>query len=102
MKTISARIPGMANMCPLVYDAAVPTTPRFVALIAIVSAVACGPTIPKYDYSKEPDPRKQEYAIGASDMLDINVWNQEKLNREVRVRPDGTITLALLGDIQAA
>lgn len=44
----------------------------------------------------------QEYAIGAEDVLDINVFEAPELNREVRVAASGEITLPLLGAVQAA
>ena len=43
-----------------------------------------------------------EYTIGATDVLQISVWEQEQLSGIMPVRPDGKITMPLLGDIQAA
>lgn len=43
-----------------------------------------------------------KYKIGADDVLSINVWNQKEVSREVPVRPDGKISLPLIGDVQAA
>lgn len=42
------------------------------------------------------------YVIGASDELNISVWEQPDLSRPVPVRPDGMISLPLINDIQAA
>lgn len=63
---------------------------------------ACGHKQPRYNYAAEPDPRKQEYVIGASDVLRISVWRNPDLSGEAIVRPDGTITLPLVGDLRAA
>lgn len=41
------------------------------------------------------------YTIGAGDQLRIDVWKSPELSTEVPVRPDGMITLPLVGDIQA-
>jgi polysaccharide export outer membrane protein len=71
------------------------------ALIALVLA-ACGSTLPKYDYAKEPDPRNQEIILGVGDVVGINVWDQKDLNTEAVIRPDGTITMPLVGDIKAS
>jgi len=46
----------------------------------------------------EPD----SYLINAGDILDISVWNEEALKREVMVLPDGTIGFPLTGTIMAA
>ena len=54
-----------------------------------------------YDYSKEPDPRKREFVLGASDQVKITVWKNPELSSDARVRPDGTITMPLIGDIPA-
>ncbi len=42
------------------------------------------------------------YRIGPEDILDISVWNNDAVNRVVPVRPDGKISLPLVGDVQAA
>lgn len=43
-----------------------------------------------------------DYIIGAEDVLDISVWKNSDLSRVVNVRPDGKISLPLIGDVQAA
>lgn len=55
-----------------------------------------------YDYTKEPDPRKQEFVLGVNDAIHINVWKNPELSVDVRVRPDGTVTMPLIGDLHAA
>ena len=42
------------------------------------------------------------YRIGAEDMLDISVWKEDALKKEVLVRPDGGISFPLAGDLIAA
>lgn len=42
------------------------------------------------------------YRIGADDVLTINVWHEPEVSRNVTVRPDGRISLPLIGDVQAA
>ena len=42
-----------------------------------------------------------EYIIGPEDILEITVWKNADLSKEVQVRPDGRISLPLLGDISA-
>jgi len=42
------------------------------------------------------------YVIGASDVLIITVWKEPTLSGTILVRPDGMISLALLGDVQAS
>ena len=42
------------------------------------------------------------YVIGPSDVLTITVWKETTLSGTILVRPDGMVSLALLGDVQAA
>jgi len=42
------------------------------------------------------------YVIGASDVLTVTVWNEPTLSGTILVRPDGMITVALIGDVQAS
>ena len=42
-----------------------------------------------------------DYIIGPEDVLEISVWRNPDLSREVFVRPDGRISLPLIGDVKA-
>ena len=44
----------------------------------------------------------ENYKIGPEDILEISVWKEEELQREVLVRPDGGISFPLAGDVQVA
>ena len=44
----------------------------------------------------------QNYQIGPEDKVEIQVWKNADLSRTVTVRPDGKISLPLIGDVQAA
>jgi polysaccharide export outer membrane protein len=70
-------------------------------VLAAVSLTGC-PT-PSYDfpYDREPDPRAKELTLGVADVVAINVWEQKELNTEQTIRPDGTITMPLIGDLRA-
>ena len=72
------------------------------ALSLALSVLGCGTSLPRFDYSKEPDPRQSEFVVGPSDVLRISVWKTPDLSVDVTVRPDGTITLPLIGDLTAA
>jgi len=45
--------------------------------------------------------RPDSYIIGSDDMLAINVWKEPEMSKTVPVRPDGMISLPLLGEIKA-
>lgn len=46
-------------------------------------------------------PRAGAYRINAGDELEIYVWGEERLQRQVKVLPDGTIAFPLVGKVVA-
>ena len=42
-----------------------------------------------------------DYIIGPEDVLEITVWKNADLSKQVQVRPDGRISLPLVGDVSA-
>jgi polysaccharide export outer membrane protein len=42
-----------------------------------------------------------DYLLGPEDIVEISVWRDETLTRQVMVRPDGRISFPLIGDIVA-
>jgi polysaccharide export outer membrane protein len=42
------------------------------------------------------------YVIGAEDVLNVSVWHEAELTRQVIVRPDGKITMPLVNELTAA
>jgi polysaccharide biosynthesis/export protein len=73
-----------------------------ILVVACLGLVGCHPSAPLYDYRKEPDPRGQEFQVGPLDQLQVTVWKNRDMSAEVTVRPDGLITLPLIGDVKAA
>jgi polysaccharide export outer membrane protein len=71
------------------------------AAIVALFAAGCGSSLPRYDYSKEPDPRSAELVLGVGDSIAINVWENKDLSTGATIRPDGTITMPLIGDLKA-
>jgi polysaccharide export outer membrane protein len=47
-------------------------------------------------------PDSATYIIGPDDALTVTVWKEPTLSNGLTVRPDGMITLPLLGDVQAS
>ena len=70
------------------------------ALLGVLAA-GCRST-PFYDYKSEPDPRASEFKIGPLDQISVIVWKNKDLSADVVVRPDGIVTLPLIGDLRAA
>lgn len=47
-------------------------------------------------------PPSETYVIGPEDILAINVWREPEISRVLPVRPDGNISLPLIGELKAA
>lgn len=75
---------------------------RAALLFLVVALAGCPKGVPFYDYAKEPDPRAKELILGVGDLIAINVWENKEFNTEATIRPDGTITMPLIGDLKAA
>jgi len=60
------------------------------------AAVTAANSVPK------PVTQDPNYVIGPQDVLDISVWKEAELTRQVPVRPDGNISMPLLNDVRAA
>jgi polysaccharide export outer membrane protein len=66
---------------------------------AQVSGSSAAPAAKKADAGVEVPP---EYVIGPEDVLGINFWREAEMTGDVTVRPDGRVTLPLLGEVNAA
>jgi len=49
-----------------------------------------------------PIVQNDQYTIGPEDVLQISVWHEPEISGAVPVRPDGKISVALIGDLDAA
>jgi len=49
-----------------------------------------------------PGTDKTTYVIGPSDSITVSVWKEPTLSAGLLVRPDGMISMPLLGDVQAS
>jgi polysaccharide export outer membrane protein len=47
-------------------------------------------------------PDQDKYLLGPEDALEISVWKEPDLTKQLVVRPDGKITYPLIGEVQAA
>lgn len=74
---------------------------RALALLLLAFVAGCGTTNVQAPPTSETN-IADEYRIGVGDSLRISVWRNEELSGEVPVRPDGKISLALVGDVTAA
>ncbi len=70
------------------------------SLIVAATLLAVAPLAVSQD--APPTPASSSYLVSAGDLLEVSVWKEEYLERQVLVRPDGGISFPLAGDVQAA
>lgn len=58
----------------------------------------CGPKVVQPKEYEVPT----AFLLGPEDVLEISVWKNENLSRIAAIRPDGLISLPIIGDVQAA
>jgi polysaccharide biosynthesis/export protein len=75
---------------------------RFCALTTAFFLLSCSSTAEKGTPPVSDGEKLVDYRIGVGDALQINVWRNPELSLAVPVRPDGKISIPLLGDIMAA
>ena len=86
-------------------------------LLALAFGVTIAPVTVAQESSSKQESKKEKpaeapkvvpatedptYVIGEQDVLDISVWKEGEVTRQVPVRPDGKISLPLISDVQAA
>jgi polysaccharide export outer membrane protein len=81
------------------------------ALSVAVAVAGCdgGIPVPQILPSSPPPPpvastqtEERDYLINPGDVLEVSVWKEEGMQREVLVLPDGTFSFPLVGFIKAA
>jgi len=70
-------------------------------VLIIVAGLTCTPgsLLAQEDQASPPS---SAYLVSAGDLLQVSVWKEDYLERDVLVRPDGGISFPLAGDVQAA
>ena len=73
---------------------------RFVGswMAAVALLVGCSHSAPVTDDEVK---HISEFRLSREDVVEVSVWKEPDLSRTVPVRPDGRITLPLIGDVKA-
>ncbi len=70
----------------------------FLLLGTMLLQIGCaGPKLTPKDYEAP-----NGFLLGPEDELEITVWKNQDLSRTMKVRPDGLISMPIIGDVQAA
>jgi polysaccharide biosynthesis/export protein len=74
--------------------------PAMLALLSL-GAPSCAASRPNYNFDAERRSTRA-YAVGPGDVLQVRAWKNDALSQRVTVRPDGFVTLPLIGDVMAS
>ena len=73
--------------------------------VLTLTLAACGGTGGRLAAERQPPAENEllapEYRLGEGDLIAVNVWKNPDLSVEVPVRPDGFISVPLVGDLLA-
>ena len=67
-------------------------------VVASAAVLACGGSYAEEEAPAAPAP----YRLASGDRLQLFVWREPELTRELLVRIDGVVTVPLIGDVKAA
>lgn len=75
-------------------------------ILVVLALTGCGTTPPPApgsgdDLGSRKSLAVDQYHIGVDDVVSVSVWQNPELSVTVPVRPDGRISMPLLGDVQA-
>lgn len=93
----SSAAPSTAGSTPSASSPTTPAAPKQPPA-TVPSGAAAGSTSSNTGGPIDPE----RYVIGADDSLQITVWHEQQLSGTVPVRPDGMISMILIGDLRAA
>jgi polysaccharide export outer membrane protein len=76
---------------------------RFLSALAVVwlAPIGCA-DLPKEILDEANKPVSREFLLGPEDLVEVTVWRNQDLSRTAVVRPDGMISLPLIGDVHAS
>jgi polysaccharide export outer membrane protein len=82
-------------------------TGLFGVLLWLAAICACTPPVSQLTEAQAAAaaaaaPNQHKYLLGPEDALEISVWKEPDLTKQLVVRPDGKISYPLIGQVQAA
>jgi polysaccharide export outer membrane protein len=73
-----------------------------IAGVLLWISIGCTSGVSKEALDESVKPVSKEFLLGPEDVLEVTVWRNQDLSRTIVVRPDGKISLPLIGDVQAS
>lgn len=69
-------------------------------VLALALSAGCA-DLPKEVLDEVNKPASRDFLLGPEDVIEVTVWRNQDLSRTATVRPDGMISLPLIGDVRA-
>jgi polysaccharide export outer membrane protein len=79
----------------------IPVRALVIAGVLLGMPMGCA-SVSQEAFDEAAKPVSKEFLLGPEDVLEVTVWRNQDLSRTVVVRPDGKISLPLIGDVQAS
>jgi polysaccharide biosynthesis/export protein len=83
------------------FSTMVPRFLRATVWMFVIASTSCA-GIPPEVVQEANRPLAKDFLLGPEDLVEVNVWRNQDLSRTAVVRPDGMISLPLIGDVQAS
>jgi polysaccharide export outer membrane protein len=90
------------HCCSLETSLALPGLFELMVVAATLLAPQSAAPLPAEKPEAAAGAEEVEYTIGPSDVLQVIVWKEPELSRELTVRFDGMVTMPLVGDLRAS
>ncbi len=68
----------------------------------LLSLCSCSPKRPEPPMPPQESAALDDYLLGPEDIIEVLVWKNPDISRVVTIRPDGKVSLPLIGDVKAA
>lgn len=69
--------------------------------VALLAPIGCA-DLPREVLDEANRPAAKEFLLGPEDVVEVTVWRNQDLSRTTVVRPDGMISLPLIGDVHVS
>lgn len=77
-------------------------SPAVALVVALTASIAACVGCAQHVVNEREYEAPGEFLLGPEDVLEITVWKNQDLSRTAVIRPDGLISLPIIGDVQAA
>ena len=71
-------------------------------VVVMIGMLVASSSCTRNEVVVSPGPPEEGFLLGPEDIVEVVVWRNPDLSREVVIRPDGLVSLPLIGDVPAS